>query len=142
MSGPPDQEAEARRWLSEAYDELAWARVRNEHQELAAGIACFLSHLAAEKALKAALIAAGRTFPKTHNLLELRADVPEPLRSRIEPPALAELNPWAIAGRYAADLPEGTGEVADRLVELASTILDAVRDMLPGEGPDDGCHQP
>lgn len=132
MSGPPDQGEEARRWLSEAYDDLAWARVRGDHRELAARVACFLSHLAAEKALKAALIAAGRTFPKTHNLLELRADVPEPLRSRLELPALAELNPWAIAGRYTADLPEGSDEVADRLVELASAVLDAVRDTSPG----------
>lgn len=132
MSGPPEHVTEAHRWLSEAYDELAWARIRSHHPELAAGIACFLCHLATEKALKSALIAAGRTFPKTHNLMELRADVPEPLRSEIGAEALAALNPWAIAGRYTADLPEGSGDVADRLIELASTVLDAVGDALPG----------
>jgi len=135
MSGPPDHVTEAQRWLSEAFDELTWARVRKDHQELAPGIACFLSHLAVEKALKSALIAAGRTFPKTHNLMELRDGVAEPLRSRLEPATMAELNPWAIAGRYTADLPEANGEVADRLVELASTVLGAIRDALPGTGP-------
>lgn len=37
MSGPPDQVTEAQRWLSEAFDEFTWARVRKDPQELAPG---------------------------------------------------------------------------------------------------------
>lgn len=137
MSDRREHRAEADRWLSEAYDGLAWAKVRDDHQDLTAGIACFLCHLAVEKALKSALIAAGRAFPKTHNLMELRNDVPEPLRSRLDPAVLAELNPWAIVGRYAADLPEGSAAVAERLVQLTSSVLGLVRDALPGLADDE-----
>lgn len=132
MSDPPERMTEASRWLFEAYDHLAWARVRSHHQELSPGIACFLAHLAPEKALKAALIAAGKPFPKTHDLMELRADLPEVLRTGTEVTALAEINPWAIAGRYAADMPEGSDALASRLVEVASAVVDCVRDGLPG----------
>lgn len=135
MNDPPEHITEALRWLAEADDHLAWARVRSDHQELSPGIACFLAHLATEKALKAALIAAGSPFPKTHNLMELRADIPEPLRSAIEATAAAEINPWAIASGYAADMPEGSDALAVRLVKLASVIVESVRDGLPQAEP-------
>lgn len=135
MNDPPEHTIEALRWLAEADDHLAWASVRRHHHELSPGIACFLAHLATEKALKAALIAVGVAFPKTHNLMELRADIPEPLRSAIVGASLAEINPWAIAGRYAEDVTEGTDALATRLVELASAVVASVRDWLPGADP-------
>ena len=54
---PPDLvAAEARRWLGEADEELRIARYLSEDDTLPARAACFHAHLAAEKALKAALI--------------------------------------------------------------------------------------
>jgi HEPN domain-containing protein len=61
---------------------------------------CFLSHLVAEKALKATLIDVGVPFQKTHNLLVLHDSCLE--RGRLvvlERTLLAQCNPWAIEGR-------------------------------------------
>ncbi|HEX2038615.1 MAG TPA: HEPN domain-containing protein [Acidimicrobiales bacterium] len=53
---PDDNAAEARRWLGQAVEDLTAARRIAEDPELAARLACFLAHLAAEKVLKAFLI--------------------------------------------------------------------------------------
>ncbi len=64
-------------------------------------IVCFHAQQAVEKALKAALAAAGASFPRTHNiglLLQLCED-----SGAAPPPDLAEadlLTPYAVAGRY------------------------------------------
>ncbi|MCV5768109.1 HEPN domain-containing protein, partial [Escherichia coli] len=61
---------------------------------------CFDAQQAAEKALKALLIALGIPFPKTHDLAELiRPHLPVP--PGLED--LVRLNPFAVAGRYSGD---------------------------------------
>lgn len=61
MSEPPDnpKATEAQRWLAEAQGDLASAKYQACAKELPARIACFLAHLAVEKALKALLVDAG-----------------------------------------------------------------------------------
>jgi HEPN domain-containing protein len=76
---PPDPllVAEALRWSAWASDDLAAARAITSSTTTAfPRQACYLSQQAAEKALKALLIALDIDFPKTHDLLRLRALVP------------------------------------------------------------------
>jgi len=56
-------------WLSKAFDDLKFA-VLGLNNEFYSQV-CFLSHQVIEKSLKAFLLAKGRIYPKTHNLLEL-----------------------------------------------------------------------
>jgi HEPN domain-containing protein len=74
---PPGASAtEAERWLSKASDDLAIARVVTSTPDVPRWPACFHAQQAAEKALKAHLVAAGIAFPFTHALDRL-ADLVE-----------------------------------------------------------------
>ena len=77
---PDTNGAEARRWLGQASEDLVAARRIAEDPELAARLACFLAHLAAEKALKALLIDNGVAFRKIHDLVELHLLLPSSSR--------------------------------------------------------------
>ncbi|MCL4413954.1 MAG: HEPN domain-containing protein [Actinobacteria bacterium] len=125
MSGPHDplRRSDALRWIGDAQGDLASAVHQAAAEDLPARVACFLAHLAVEKAIKALLVDAGIPFAKVHNLLELHGDLPEPERALIDPARLAALNPWAVAGRYTADLVEADHDVALRLITEASAVV-------------------
>jgi len=87
---------EAAGWWEQGRHDLSAARAMFREQIYYA--AAFLSHQAAEKALKALLIEKRRELPpKTHNLLILGrlAEAPEEVMS-----ALRLLNPEYVASRY------------------------------------------
>jgi len=67
-----DPLAEGRRWLSYARDDLEAAEALLAHPDVAPRLSCFLAQQAAEKAIKAALIASQIEFPRHHNLDALR----------------------------------------------------------------------
>lgn len=69
-------------------------------------IAGFLSRQAAEKALKAGLIALGVHPPQIHGLRQLRNALVAERELEIKLDDLDLLDPWVIDGRYAADLPD------------------------------------
>jgi len=71
MSAPPEAVAEARRWFGEADEELLVATVLAGNEQVPARAACFHSHLAAEKSLKAMVILRGVLLPKSHDLIRL-----------------------------------------------------------------------
>jgi HEPN domain-containing protein len=63
----PDPSDEARVWFAQAAEDLSAARHLATNPDMPARLAAFLAHLAAEKALKAALIARGVTaFSRYH----------------------------------------------------------------------------
>lgn len=127
---PDTNEAEARRWLGQASEDLVAARRIAEDPELAARLACFLAHLAAEKALKALLIHGGVAFRKIHDLLELRLLLPVEQQEALDPDTLASLNGWVIDGRYADDHVDVTMEAAEGLVDAAAGVLAEAQRLL------------
>ena len=101
-----DQSADAQRWIGEAHEDLdADKRLVADGP---ARVACFLSHLAVEKPIKAVLLSTNTPFRKVHDLFQLR--------SLLEP----ALNPWSIQGRYPGDLSEATDVMASDLMALAA----------------------
>ncbi len=125
--------AEGRRWLRQAKDDLAAADSVASESDLAPRIACFLAHLAAEKALKAVLIAEGRPLRKTHDLLDLARRLPTPT-PRLSADDLDLLNVWVMEGRYPVDADEATrAEAIDccaaaaRLVQQVGAWFEAAR---------------
>jgi HEPN domain-containing protein len=119
--------SQARRWRSEAGDDLDSARVL-----LGTGrsrVACFLAHLAAEKALKSLMITRGEPFRHTHNLVELCKELPDEWCGRFDVDRLQLLNPWVTAGRYTIERQTITVDDAEMLVSVSGDVLAAVEEI-------------
>ena len=113
-----------------AVEDLTLAeRTAADHDVVPRG-ACMFAHQAAEKALKALLAARGVDPPKLHDLDRLAARLPEADDIRFDAIDLPELTRWAIAGRYPDDLEVATHADAERAVDLARHVLDAVHTAL------------
>jgi HEPN domain-containing protein len=99
-----------------------------------------MAQQAAEKAIKGVLVAEDMDPPKLHDLRRLLERSASPIMAALDEPALEELSRWSIAGRYPADVDEGTaGDVAICL-ELAERVLEravrAATDLVGGD-PDE-----
>jgi HEPN domain-containing protein len=127
MSDDQQPESPAWRWLRLAQEDLAAARAILRSEGVAPRIACFLSQQAAEKALKAGLIAMNRQFPKIHGLTRLLALYPNTVRPELKDDDLDLLDPWIIDGRYAADLPAAGLDEASAMADIAERVVESVR---------------
>ena len=115
-------------WLVRAKSSLARARAGRISPEVLWEEPCFDAQQAAEKALKALLVALGIPFPKTHDLerlLELiRPRIPVPL----ELEALVRLNPFAVASRSDSTLrghfPGETDALAEAIQRLSQLVTE------------------
>jgi HEPN domain-containing protein len=121
---------EARRWLSEADEELAVARALREREDLSPRAACLHAHLSAEKAIKAALIERAITLRRSHDLFEIVDLLPDDDAALIDEDDLELLNPWAIQGRYPADLGDITVGRVDAVVAAAARVVTSITSQL------------
>ena len=86
-------------WLRHARSDLEPARVRRPFEVLFEGL-CFHAQHAAEKALKAVLIANGVPPQKTHNIRTLLDLLPPDIMAPQEVESAASLTDYAVASRY------------------------------------------
>jgi len=99
MSGPPDPNLdEARRWMAHASEDWATAKELSRDRDAPPRIACFLAHLAAEKAIKAWLISLDTPFRKVHDLAELRAMLPAAAADQLGTPGSSGSQPMVDPG--------------------------------------------
>lgn len=126
MSVSPEVVAEAQRWMRYSREELALARVIALRADGPARLVCWHAQQAAEKALKAALIIDGVTFPRTHNLISLRALLPAVLSAKLGTRELAELTQWGTESRYPGDWDEPSAEAAAAMIDVAEIVVAAV----------------
>lgn len=130
---PPDElKAELlRQWLTRAEEDFAVAeRLLADKLPYLVTIG-FHAQQAAEKFLKALLVARQIEFPKTHDLgqlLDLVALDDVSLSSALR--TVTALNPYGAATRYPADLPELTEADAQAAVTLAALVRQRVRRAL------------
>lgn len=96
-------------------------------------MACGLAQQAAEKAVKALLVAADVDPPRSHDLLRLVRMLPAARASELLDIDLEELTRWAIEGRYPEDLDEAIADDADRAVALASEGTTSAHQALQAE---------
>jgi HEPN domain-containing protein len=94
---------EARVWLAYAHEDLE----------------------AAEKAIKALLIAGGIGFPRTHDLLALAKLAPETVRLGGHRDSLALLAQWAVVARYPSGEPDASPLNAAEAHHAAALIVEA-----------------
>ena len=98
----------ADRWLRWAQEDLKAAEHIADDDEVVPRAACVFAHQAAEKAIKALLVARGTDPPRLHDLDRLAARLPEDDNERFDAIDLPELTRWAIEGRYPDDAEEAT----------------------------------
>ena len=112
-----------------------------ERSDVAPRLACFLAQQAGEKALKARLMQGGVPFPRIHDLLALRALLPDGETAGVSDADLAALSLWAVEARYPADLPEATAADARLAIEASEALLSATRrDLDPTDRSPDARH--
>ncbi|AEM38451.1 HEPN domain protein [Pyrolobus fumarii 1A] len=123
---------EAEEWLRAAEDDLLDAKVLLGAGRYAA--AAFHAHQAAEKALKAAIIALrGELPPKTHNLVRLASILGVDDEDIMD--ALRMLNPHYRVARY-PDAANGvpmevySARISSQLVNLAERVVKWVKKLL------------
>ena len=83
--------------------------------------------------------------PKLHDLRRLLERSASPIMAALDEPALEDLSRWSIAGRYPADVDEGTaGDVAVCL-DTAGRVLERAAQaatLLVGADPNEPAAQP
>src|ERR1700736_839268 len=125
----PEESEEAVRLLRAARSDLRAAKVLAADVGQANDVVGFHAQQAVEKAMKAALVAAGMEIPYTHDLRFLLDIVAEHLTTTPDSVSQADwLTPWAVAARYggadAALDREAAIRAADDAVAWATTIVD------------------
>ncbi len=131
----PERVEESGRWIRFAHEDLEIAQLIVTQSSVSRA-ACFHAQQAAEKALKALLIARGRDFPKTHELFGLSRLLPENLEVGVTDEELISLSKWAVEPRYPGDLPEATEDDARAAVRQAREILATALKDLENHGYD------
>jgi len=128
---PGDSEL-ARQWLAKARSDLLNADNNLRAEEVPFDTVCFHCQQAAEKMLKAWLVAQGQNYPMTHDLLALLERIlplspeAEPLRSR-----LALLMPYAVEIRYPDDWFMPSRADAEEARRAAGEVLAWLKRLLP-----------
>jgi HEPN domain-containing protein len=134
MSGPSLLDLAAH-WLAIAQGDLATAETVLDDPLLPPREAAVLAEQAAEKAIKGALVLAGREPPRSHDLTELIRLVPADWRVRAAHIDLAPLAAAMRPARYPEYFdPSVTGEEAARLVSDSRAVVEAVQGDLRDHG--------
>ena len=118
---PPD---DPREWINRARSNLVRAQANLPGVYLQVEDLCFDAQQAAEKAIKAVLIARGAVFPPTHDLAGLLTILGQ--NDEAIPPAIADaarLTRFAVATRYPGAAEPVTVEEHHRAVAIAEAVV-------------------
>jgi HEPN domain-containing protein len=119
----------AARWLVYAESDLAMARGVDRPGVLTETL-CFHAQQAAEKAVKAVLVAGGAEPPRTHDLEMLLGAVPEEVTVTFDRLSVAALTAYAVASRYPGDdEPVDADEYVVALASAESVVTWARRTL-------------
>jgi HEPN domain-containing protein len=109
-------------WLRYARSDLELARVKRPPKVLLEEL-CFHTQQAAEKALKAVLIAKGIPPPKTHNIRTLLDLLPQDVIPPQEVEDAASLTDYAVISRYPGDFESIDEKEYKETVRLAEIVI-------------------
>ena len=132
MSVLPEVISLVRQWVEKAEEDLRTAEhTLTLEDDCPYGTVCFHAQQCAEKYLKALLTLHAIPFPKIHDLLELLPLVPKALALGVRESDVAEVNRYAIEGRYPGEWEPIGRQDAEAAVEVARRVREAVRKHLP-----------
>ena len=126
-----DQPGSPASWLRHARSDLALASV-DAPEEVLASTLCFHAQQAVEKALKAALIHFGTTFPKTHNIRYLLDQLADSLAVPGNVDEAAILTKYAVQMRYPEDLAPVSDQDRQDAILMATAVVDWVAETVRG----------
>lgn len=118
--------SDAQLWLRYAREDLNAGRYLLDDPVGRPRHSAWLAEQAAEKALKALLIAYQRPFPYTHDLERLVGLLPEDEHPRYEDTDLGQLSTYAVDTRYPG-MPTIDAKEAHAAIEAASQIVETVQ---------------
>ena len=116
-------------WLRYAESDLEIARITQFPQILLEGL-CFHAQQAAEKALKAVLIAHAIPFPRTHNITILIDLLPQNISLPSDVEAAAILTDYAVLTRYPGNFEPITDKEYHEAVRLAEGVVDWAKTLI------------
>jgi HEPN domain-containing protein len=132
MAAPPEVIEVLRVWARKADHDLEAARrILADDDGCPYDTACFHCQQAVEKYLKALLTLAGIPAPRTHDLDVLASLLPSEQRHSLPSARMAALNTYAVEVRYADDWKDPGRSEAMAALELAQSVRDHARAMLP-----------
>ena len=109
-------------WLRHARSDLELARTEGHDQILLEDL-CFHAQQAAEKALKAVLVAHSVVFPRTHNLRTLIDLLPAEVAVSVQVQEAITLTDYAVSARYPGDLEPIDQHEYSEAVQLAQAVV-------------------
>jgi len=122
-----EQSEHAKRWIEKAGNDLLNADNNLAASNVPYDTVCFHCQQAAEKLLKAFLVARGCEYPLTHNLFVILEKVLEfdPASESMRE-ALATLNPYSVEVRYPGDawMPSRNDAIEARMVHTQKYLID------------------
>ena len=123
---------EVERWMTKAHHDLDAAEYLLRRNPPLADVSVYHCQQAAEKALKAYLVAMDTPFAKTHDLTELvaTAEFLDPVFNRLAE-AAAILTPYATAFRYPTGQPDPSPAEARQAFAMVHMLVDFVANQLP-----------
>jgi len=133
--------ADPAQWLRHARSDLALASMSPDGSEVLLESLCYHCQQAAEKALKAVLIARKQQVPRTHNLGLLldRLPVGVSLPQGVGEKDVAALSAFAVIARYPGDVEEVEVEDYEKAIAAARAVVDwaagLVADWEKGKRP-------
>jgi HEPN domain-containing protein len=131
MSEQPDPLRVARQWAEKAEHDLTIAQhALHLDQNCPYDMICFHAQQCTEKYLKALLSFHKVDFPKSHDVAELLALLPENSRLGLHPEELADLNPYAVEGRYPGEGESEDRNDAENAIEIALKVRSIIRKSL------------
>jgi len=125
-------------WLRHAYSDLALASIIPVPQILLEQL-CFHAQQAAEKALKAILVAYGVAAPRTHNLRTLLDLLPTDVSVPSDILDAAGLSDYAVASRYPGTSEPVEDEEYREAIHMAEAVVywaEKVIDLRPQDATD------
>ncbi len=118
------------RWMEKARKDLRVAEKLLDEPDYSA----FLSQQAAEKALKALIIALGKNPPRTHNIGRLLIEIEEGGINTREVVDAKVLTDYAVETRYPDFEEEVTEEEAEEALALAKKVVEWAGERLGEKG--------
>ncbi len=132
MSASPEAHRIARQWVEKAENDLLTAEHTLTLEEACpADATCVHAQQCVEKYLKAVLILHGVAHPRTHDVAQLVALLPEPSAAGLEPQEQERLTDYATVTRYPGDYEPIVVEEARVAVEIARRARVCLCGILP-----------
>ena len=127
------EDPEVHAWLDKARGDLVMADLARKPEQDLPDQALFHAQQAAEKALKALLVALDRPVPRTHDLLVLVDDLVDRFEE-LDALALdlARLSAYGVAPRYPGRWDDPDTTEVEAAIRIASKVLARTLELLAG----------